>query len=122
MKVYSKFKEGCTAEFYGEPDSKGVQAALITDPDLNDGVPFNSLTVPLEWSPVPLTPLPEHAPHEAYVAILHKNGEVWYELASTLRQIRLECLGSSYADLLGYFKIVPPKMVSAPESLTDSDD
>lgn len=73
-KVYSRFKEGCTAVLLGEPDAQGNQAARIIDPDINDGEPFVSLTKPYEWSPVPLVPRPADIP-EFVEVILWLDGD-----------------------------------------------
>lgn len=110
MKVYSKFQDDTFAELYGEPDANGVQAALITDPSKNGGVPFNGLTKPLEWSPTPLIPLPEAAPKELYVIVyVAPDNSISYELVYSFREVETS---SNIYGFVGYFTIVPPPRIS----------
>lgn len=105
--VYSRYTPGCTAEFLGEPDAKGVQAARITDPTVNDGEPFNGLTMPSEWSSVPTVATPDILP--AWVDVV-----VWEDEDGGVHMDAVaEALPTDWDDAttIGYFRCKIPSIL-----------
>lgn len=104
---YSRFTEGCTAEFIGDPDEQGTQAARITDPTMNDGKPFMAITKVNEWSDLPLVSAPADLPETVNVIIWQDKKGLHMDVDTSADPTK-----EDWPKAIGTFRVILPKMLT----------